>query len=58
MIEFGLFSLCVAWLLCVFVVLDGVYCGVQKRYAPALVESLRRATILIAVTLGCSLVGL
>ena len=58
MIEFGLFSLCVAWLLCVFVVLGGVYCGVQKRYAPALVESLRRATILIAVTLGCSLVGL
>lgn len=58
MIEFGLFSLCVAWLLTVFVVCGGVFCGLYRRDSRALVEVLRRASIFIAVTLGGALLGL
>lgn len=58
MIEFGLFSLCVAWLLTVFVVAGGILCGVRRSDSRPFVEVLRRSTMLIAVALGCSLLGL
>lgn len=58
MVEFGHFSLALAWLLALFVVLGGAYFGTRPRAAAAHVELLRRATIATCVALGCSLVGL
>ncbi len=58
MVEFGHFSLSLAWLLALFVVLGGAYLGMKPRVSAAHVEILRRCTIATCLALGCSLVGL
>ena len=58
MIEFGQFSLCLSWLLALVVVIGGGVVGSGSRSTPARIESLRRGTLLVAVTLGLSLIAL
>lgn len=58
MVEFGQFSLCIAWLLALGGVVGGVLVGRSSISVPARVESLRRVTMLVAVTLGLSIAAL
>ena len=58
MVEFGQFTLCIAWILSLAVVVGGAFVGSGPRALPARVEALRRGTLLIAVTLGLALVAL
>lgn len=58
MVEFGQFSLCIAWLLALAVVVGGGVVGSGARTTPARLESLRRGTLLIALTLGTALIAL
>lgn len=58
MVEFGQFTLCIAWILSLAVVVGGAVVGSGPRAVPARIEALRRGTILIAVTLGLALVAL
>lgn len=58
MVEFGQFSLCVSCLLALAVVIGGGLVGTGSRSTPARIESLRRGTILVAVTLALSLIAL
>ena len=58
MVEFGQFTLCIAWILSVAVVVGGALVGSGPRALPTRIESLRRGTLLIAVTLGLALVAL
>jgi cytochrome c-type biogenesis protein CcmF len=57
-IEFGSFSLSLAWILALYGVLAGAWFGFKGNAAPARVEVVRRCTIGVALALGCSLVGL
>jgi cytochrome c-type biogenesis protein CcmF len=58
MVEFGQFALCVAWLLSVLGVVGGAWLGKGDRNISSRVESLRRATILVATTLFLALFSL
>lgn len=58
MVEFGQFALCLAWLLALTVVIGGAFVGCGPRATPGRLESLRRGTILVVVTLGLALVAL
>jgi len=57
-IEFGHFSLALAWVLAVAAVAGGFVVGVRGRAKLAHVETLRRMTIAVAICLGCALVSL
>ena len=58
MVEFGQFSLCLAWLLALGGVVGGALVGSRPVVVPARVEALRRVTMLVAVTLGIALAAL
>ena len=58
MIEFGQFALCLAWLLALGSVVGGAVAGWRRDLRPSSLETLRRATIFIAVSLLLSLVAL
>ncbi len=58
MVEFGQFSLCLAWLLALGGVVGGALVGSRSVVVPARVEALRRVTMLVAVTLGIALAAL
>lgn len=58
MVEFGQFTLCIAWILSVAVVVGGAVVGSGPRALAPRIEALRRGTLLIAVTLGLALVAL
>jgi cytochrome c-type biogenesis protein CcmF len=57
-VEFGQFSLCLAWLLALGGVVGGALVGSRAVVVPARVEALRRVTMLVAVTLGIALAAL
>ncbi len=58
MIEFGHFSLCLAWLCAVAATVGGAVLGMRSQVKLAHIEILRRLTIAVALCLGCALVGL
>jgi len=57
-IEFGHFSLCLAWLCAVAATVGGAVLGMRSQVKLAHIEILRRLTIAVALCLGCALVGL
>ncbi len=58
MVEFGQFSLCLAWLLALSAVVGGAVVGSRSASSAASVEALRRVTIGVMGTLGIALVAL
>lgn len=58
MIEFGHFSLALAWILALVGSVAGIWLGSRSRVKLAHVEVLRRVTIGVAACLGCSLFAL
>ncbi len=58
MIEFGHFSLALAWILALVGTVGGMALGLSRQARLSHVEVLRRVTVAVAACLGCSLVGL
>ena len=58
MIEFGHFSMCLAWLLAVVGTVMGILVGLPQYSSPARTETVRRICILVAVAIGASIVSL
>lgn len=58
MIEFGSFSLCLAWLLALGTVIYGGVIGARTRARTSRIELLRRMTMAVCIAIGCALAGL